>query len=100
MVDGREFPSSAIYVRSQRICEGLRAATLRNGAGFVDARPTLRAAGSRQQVHGPRDWKHVNETGYRLIGALVAKHLDDRPADACDDSWPEAPSGPSRNDKS
>ena len=100
VVDGREFPSSAIYVRSQRICEGIRAATLRNGAGFVDARPTLRAAGSRQQVHGPHDWKHVNETGYRLIGALVARHLDDRPADACDDSWPETPSGPSRNDKS
>ena len=94
VVDGRTFPSSAIYVRSQRICEGIRAATLRNGAAFLDTRPILRAAGARQPVHGPRDWKHVNETGYRLIGALVARHLDDRPGDACDDSWPTASSPP------
>jgi hypothetical protein len=40
-------------------------------------------------VHGPRDWRHVNETGYRIIGGLVAKHIDDRPAVACDDRWPE-----------
>jgi hypothetical protein len=39
----------------------------------------------------PHDWKHPNETGYRLLGALVAEHLDDRPADPCDDRWPAAP---------
>jgi hypothetical protein len=91
LVDGGTFPVAAVYARSQRICEGIRAATLNNGAGFVDTRPALRTAGTRAPVHGPRDWKHVNETGYRLIGALVAKHLDDRPADACDDRWPDAP---------
>jgi hypothetical protein len=52
--------------------------------------PALRAAGARQTLHGPHDWKHLNETGYRLLGALVAQHLEDRPADACDDRWPEA----------
>jgi hypothetical protein len=82
---------SAVYARSQRICEGIRAASLANQAGFVDSRPALRAAGARTPVHGPRDWKHLNETGYRLLGALVAGHLDDHPADACDDRWPEAP---------
>jgi hypothetical protein len=85
---GRAFPVADIYRRSQHICEAIRAATLANGAAFVDARPLLRATGAHQPVHGPRDWKHPNETGYRLIGALVAQHLDDRPADACDDSWP------------
>jgi hypothetical protein len=89
LVDGRTFPVSGIYARSQCICEGIRSAARNNGAGFVDTRPALRAAGARASVHGPRDWKHVNETGYRLIGALVAKHLDDRPADTCDDRWPD-----------
>ena len=88
VVDGDTFPVSGIYARSQRICEGIRAATLKNGAGFVDTRPALRAAGARAPVHGPRDWKHVNETGYRLIGALVTQHLDDRLAETCDDRWP------------
>jgi hypothetical protein len=91
LVDGQTFPVSQVYAHSQRICEGVRAASLANGAGFVDTRPALRAAGARQAVHGPRDWKHLNETGYRLLGALVAKHLDDRPSDPCDDRWPAAP---------
>jgi hypothetical protein len=86
---GRTFAVAEIYARSQRICNGIRAATLNNGAGFVDARLVLRAAASRQPVHGPRDWAHPNEVGYRVIGALVAKHLDDRPTEACDDRWPE-----------
>jgi hypothetical protein len=87
--DGQTFPVSQVYAHSQRICEAIRAASLNNGAGFIDMRPELRAAGARQAVHGPRDWRHVNENGYRLIGALVAKHLDERPTDACDDRWPE-----------
>jgi hypothetical protein len=91
LVDGPSFAVAAVYARSQHICEGIRAAALQNGAGFVDSRPTLRAAGARAPIHGPHDWKHLNETGYRLLGALVARHLDDRPADACDDSWPSTP---------
>jgi hypothetical protein len=88
-VDGQAFAAAAVYARSQRICDGVRAAALRNGAGFVDTRPMLRAAGAHAPVHGPRDWKHLNENGYRLLGTLVARHLDDRPADACDDRWPQ-----------
>jgi hypothetical protein len=87
--DGRAYPVPQVYAHSQRICEGIRAASLNNGAGFVDTRPELRAAGARQAVHGPRDWRHVNEAGYRIIGGLVAKHIDDRPTDACDDRWPQ-----------
>jgi hypothetical protein len=89
LLDGQTYPVSQVYARSQRICEGIRAVSLKNGAGFVDTRPALRAAGARQAVHGPSDWRHVNEIGYRIIGALVAKHLDVRPDDACSDRWPD-----------
>lgn len=89
LIDGRAFPVSGVYARSQQICEAIRAASLKNGAGFVDTRPELRAAGARQAVHGPRDWRHLNETGYRIVGGLVAKDLDGRPGNACDDRWPE-----------
>jgi hypothetical protein len=89
LVDGPAFAVTDVYARSQRICEEIRAAALRNGAGFMDSRPMLRAAGAQAPVHGPRDWKHLNEHGYRLLGALVAHHLGERPADACDDGWPE-----------
>jgi len=87
IVDGRPFPSTGVYEHSQRICEKIRAATLPQGVGFIDARPVMRQAGAAQAIHGPRDWNHPNERGYRLLGKLVAEHINGHPADACDDSW-------------
>ena len=82
------FPVSAVYAYSQRLCQKIRDASLKEGVSFVDLRSAFRQAGVRQAVHGPTDWNHPNEAGYRLLGAVVAKHLHDHPTDACDDSWP------------
>jgi hypothetical protein len=40
-------------------------------------------------VHGPRDWNHPNELGYRTLGTLVAQKIDQREPDVCDDRWVE-----------
>jgi hypothetical protein len=48
----------------------------RQGIGFLDATPALRAAASAQVIHGPRDWDHLNEVGYRALGSLVAAHVE------------------------
>ncbi|MEZ5888975.1 MAG: SGNH/GDSL hydrolase family protein [Xanthobacteraceae bacterium] len=85
---GPPFPVSQVYASSQRLCEKIRDASLKEGVSFVDLRPAFRQAGARQAIHGPTDWNHPNETGYRLLGAVVTKHLLDHPTDACDDSWP------------
>ena len=85
---GPSFPVSAVYASSQRLCQEIRDASLKEGVSFIDLRPAFRQAGARQAVHGPTDWNHPNEAGYRLLGAIVAKHLHDHPTDACDDSWP------------
>ena len=42
---------------------------------FRVALPALRAAASAQVIHGPRDWDHLNEIGYRTHGSLVAAHV-------------------------
>jgi hypothetical protein len=84
---GPSFPVSQVYASSQRLCEKIRDASLKQGVSFIDLRPAFRQASARQAIHGPTDWNHPNETGYRLLGAVVAKHLNDHPADACDDSW-------------
>jgi hypothetical protein len=42
---------------------------------FVDATPALRAAAFANVIHGPRDWDHLNEIGYRVLGSLVAAHV-------------------------
>jgi hypothetical protein len=44
----------------------------------------LRKVAATTFVHGPRDWNHPNELGYRTLGALVAARLDQRTHDACD----------------
>jgi hypothetical protein len=84
---GIAVPTTAIYARSQLTCEKIRAATVGAGAGFIDARPALRRAAAKAFVHGPRDWNHPNELGYRTLGTLVAQKIDQRAPDACDDRW-------------
>ncbi len=88
LTTGRRFRVADVYANSQKICERIRAISLAQSVGFVDTRPAFRAAATKEALHGPRDWNHFNETGYRLLGGLVAAHLDDMPTDACDDSWP------------
>jgi hypothetical protein len=85
---GPSFPVSEVYAYSQRLCQKIRGASLKEGVSFIDLRRAFRQAGARQAVHGPTDWNHPNEAGYRLLGAIVAKHLNDHPTDACGDSWP------------
>jgi hypothetical protein len=84
---GREFPASAIYAMSQNICERIRAVSLAHGIGFIDTRPAFRKAGAHTPLHGPRDWGHPNEAGYRLLGTLLAERIDEQARDACDDRW-------------
>lgn len=85
---GRRFPVADAYAKSQKICQRIRMISLGQSVGFVDTRSALRNAAAKQALHGPRDWNHFNEAGYRLLGNLMAAHLDDSPADACDDRWP------------
>jgi hypothetical protein len=74
---------AAIYASSEMACTRIRAVTP-EGVAFVDARPAFRKVAATAFLHGPRDWNHPNELGYRTLGALVAARLDQRTRDACD----------------
>jgi hypothetical protein len=74
---------AAIYARSEMACRKIRDATPQ-GVAFVDARPALRRAAALAPVHGPRDWNHPNELGYRTLGALVAERIAQTGHDMCD----------------
>lgn len=71
--------------RSDVLCRQVRSAALAAGAGFIDARPALRAAARRRLIHGPRDWNHLNKAGYE---ALTSAILDQPQADCTDSSDP------------
>jgi hypothetical protein len=81
----RPVPASEIDAASQRTCEQIRALTLAQGARFIDVRPQLRAAASAAPIHGPRDWNHFNDAGYRVLGETLARSIDDRASTACAD---------------
>ncbi len=73
---------AAIYARSEMACSRIRDATPQDVA-FIDARPAFRKAAATAFLHGPRDWNHPNELGYRTLGTLVAERLDQRTHDPC-----------------
>lgn len=54
----------------------------RQGVMFIDATDDLRAAAGRERIHGPEDWNHFNEIGYRALGESVVRAMSDLwPAD-------------------
>ena len=75
----------AIYAASQRTCEAIRKLALAHRARFLDMRPALRAAAATAVLHGPRDWNHFNDAGYRVLGEALARTLDDKASTECRD---------------
>jgi hypothetical protein len=81
---GGRYPRERVAQYSDVICGLIRAAAVRNGAGFLDLRPALRAASARDVVHGPRDFKHFNRKGMEALGQAIAARVDHPLApDAC-----------------
>jgi hypothetical protein len=69
---------------SDLLCNHMRVMSLSQGAGFVDTRPTLRKAAAAQPIHGPVDWAHLNERGYRALGELLVQRLEQgNPTESC-----------------
>ena len=81
----RPVPASEINEASQRNCGQIRAMTLANGARFIDTRPALRAAAKAAPIHGPQDWNHFNDEGYRVLGEMLARTIDERASTECVD---------------
>src|SRR5207237_2793714 len=70
-----EQEAARIPIRSDAICRRLLASAEKHGAVFVDARPAMREAASREVIHGPLDWSHPNKIGYTRLGETVAAAL-------------------------
>ena len=68
---------------SDLICSLVQAASVGHGVGFLDTRPTLRAAASTEMLHGPVDWVHFNAQGYRALGRALVGGSDVAAVAAC-----------------
>jgi len=71
-------PGAKVERNSDFMAGRVREIAAEQGVSFLDARPALRAAASVAVIHGPIDWDHLDEAGYRVLGKLVASHVDKR----------------------
>ena len=70
------FDPPFLQARSDSLCADVAAIAEELGLPFRDARPALRAQGSERFLHGPRDWKHLNRTGYEVLAAEAVVLLE------------------------
>ncbi len=71
----QEYPVSTVETVSDRVCEHIADVAFRLRATFLDIRPPIRTAGQAQLIHGPNDWQHFNEVGYKVLGSTVGRYL-------------------------
>src|SRR5262249_17452107 len=70
-VPATEAPLSQIARHSDLMCSLLRKAATDRDAGFLDTRKALRSLAATKVIHGPLDWFHYNEAGYRRLRGFV-----------------------------
>jgi hypothetical protein len=69
---------------SDLLCNLVRDTSARLEVGFLDTRPPLREAASKELLHGPMDWVHFNAQGYRALGHAIAGNAELAAVDRCD----------------
>lgn len=69
------FPAKLVRARGEQVAKAVRDAALAHGLAFIDPRPALRDAAQEGFIHGPRDWKHFNKTGYTVLAKAIAARL-------------------------
>ncbi len=74
----QKFNMAEVRARSAYIREQVGQMTRERGVLFVDATPAITNAAQEYLLHGPRDWRHLNERGYRLLASEALRCL--RPA--------------------
>ena len=70
---GKAYASNLLLPASDATCQQVQKIASNNGIYFRDTRPTIRHAAQQQFIHGPVDWLHFNEAGYRVLADEIEK---------------------------
>jgi len=68
---------SEVRARSAYLRARIGKLTRAQGVRFEDATPDIEEEAQGRILHGPRDWLHFNEQGYRLLASVALRCLDD-----------------------
>lgn len=66
---------SYVANRSNQITENINQICKDLKAEFLDSRPFIKLAASKQPVHGPLDWGHFNKYGYTKLAECITSYL-------------------------
>lgn len=72
---GKAYPAASLLPMSDETCSAVAQIAQSAGISFRDTRPAFRAAAAQQWLHGPEDWQHFNEAGYRLLAGEIISLL-------------------------
>ncbi|AMN44354.1 hypothetical protein [Rhodoplanes sp. Z2-YC6860] len=87
--------SAALERKSDQMCSWVRDMTTKAGARFLDSRPAARAVAADNFIHGPDEWEHYNELGYRTLATFLAQALSrSGDSDRCSAQAPPTQAGP------
>ena len=64
-------PVAWVQERSREIRRRIGAISRDTGADFVEPTDAIRALAAEVPIHGPGDWKHFNELGYRRLADVI-----------------------------
>lgn len=64
---------SQIFLRSDKIFSMVKTVAQDLGVRVYDTRPALRKEAKTRIIHGPKDWKHLNKTGYHVMSDAIVK---------------------------
>ncbi len=72
---GKNYSAALLLPSSDATCRLVRRITVEQGISFLDARAAIRQAAQQDFLHGPVDWLHFNEDGYRVLADEIEKLL-------------------------
>jgi hypothetical protein len=80
--------SKKLIQRHLEVCQEIFKISQRLKVGFFDTTLHLRNASSKGYIHGPIDWDHLNESGYRALSDGISQFIlhPDEPYPRCLDA--------------
>ena len=64
-----------LFQRHLEVCQEIFNISQRLEVGFFDTTRYFRDASSNGYIHGPKDWDHLNESGYRALSDSISQYI-------------------------
>ena len=64
-----------LFQRHLEVCQEIFNISQRLEVGFFDTTRYFCDASANGYIHGPKDWDHLNESGYRALSDSISQYI-------------------------